>query len=628
MPDGELKIGRLQREMPASGLKLERKTEDGKGMTTLTFSASSENPVERWFGTEILSHDKGAIRMQRIKDGAVPLLFNHNWSDPIGMIDAGRTEDNKLVVDAHFFDTTRAVEIEKMVEGGLRNISIGYQIHTVEERKKDQVYTATDWEPMEISIVTVPADPSIGIGRSDDEQAKAVRLVRAEQNPTAGPAEPKQENRAMDAPVKDAPAGGTADNKQPTAMEFERQRRDAIINLCKANNIDERVQIDWITRGTSLDVIAKEILDIQQDRNSALTAKSALGLSRKETNKYSLIRALRAIVYGAQDPVVLAEAAFERECSEQVQKQTGHMARRGALLVPAEVLSRPVEGVQGRTMTTIPGSTGGYAIDTSNMDFLSILRNRSVAMRMGARQLQGLTGNIFIPRQTGKATVTWQGGEGATVNSSDQALGQLSMSPKTAICKTDVSEQLLRQMNPSAESFIMGDLAACIAIDGVDNVVINGTGGAQPLGIKNTTGITSSQDASSVTYAKVLAFVSTAGALNAIRGNPGFVTTTAGAAKLMQTQRFTSTDTPVWTGNMFDGQLVGFNAMSSEQLVAGNLIFGSWDEVVIGDWGVLELSMDSGGTRFDQGLVGIRALWMVDVLLRYPQCFVVSTNLS
>jgi hypothetical protein len=131
-----------------------------------------------------------------------------------------------------------------------------------------------------------------------------------------------------------------------------------------------------------------------------------------------------------------------------------------------------------------------------------------------------------------------------------------------------------------------------------------------------------------VTYAKVLAFVSTAGALNAIRGNPGFVTTTAGASKLMQTQRFTSTDSPVWTGNMLDGNLVGFNAMSSEQLASANLIFGSWDEVVIGDWGVLELSTDNGGTRFNQAQVGVRALWMVDVLLRYPQSFVVSTNLS
>jgi hypothetical protein len=79
---------------------------------------------------------------------------------------------------------------------------------------------------------------------------------------------------------------------------------------------------------------------------------------------------------------------------------------------------------------------------------------------------------------------------------------------------------------------------------------------------------------------------------------------------------------------MLDGQLVKFNAMSSEQLASGNLIFGSWDELVIGDWGVLELSTDNGGTRFNQAQVGIRAMWMVDVLLRYPQAFVVSTNLS
>jgi hypothetical protein len=93
-------------------------------------------------------------------------------------------------------------------------------------------------------------------------------------------------------------------------------------------------------------------------------------------------------------------------------------------------------------------------------------------------------------------------------------------------------------------------------------------------------------------------------------------------------QRFTSTDTPLWTGNMLNGSCVGFNAMSSEQLASGNLIFGSWDELVIGEWGVLELSTDNSGTRFNQAQVGIRAMWMVDILLRYPQAFVVSTNLS
>jgi HK97 family phage major capsid protein len=202
------------------------------------------------------------------------------------------------------------------------------------------------------------------------------------------------------------------------------------------------------------------------------------------------------------------------------------------------------------------------------------------------------------------------------------------MTPKTAIVITDVSEQLLRQSSPSAEQFVMADLAADIAIDGVDYAVINGTGGAQPLGIKNTTGVTTGQDAAAVTYAKVLAFVTTAGASNAIRANAGFVTNIAGAAVLAQKQRFTSTDTPLWEGNLFDGTLCGFRAMSSEQLASGNLIFGSWDEVVIGEWGVLELATDTGGTRFNQAQVGIRAMWMVDVMLRYPQAFVVSTTLA
>jgi hypothetical protein len=58
---------------------------------------------------------------------------------------------------------------------------------------------------------------------------------------------------------------------------------------------------------------------------------------------------------------------------------------------------------------------------------------------------------------------------------------------------------------------------------------------------------------------------------------------------------------------MLDGQLVGFNSMSSEQLSSGNIVFGSWETVLIGEWGVLELATDNGGTRFNSGTVGIRA---------------------
>jgi HK97 family phage major capsid protein len=359
---------------------------------------------------------------------------------------------------------------------------------------------------------------------------------------------------------------------------------------------------------------------------------SRLGMSPREAKRYSLFKAIRALAYAANGATsrYVEEAAFEYECSREVGKRLGREMT-SSMLIPSEVLQRPLgDGGDAamRALATSPGGKGGYLVGVEQMGFIDILRNRSVAMTMGARVLSGLQGNVAWPRQTGKVTITWQAGDNTTVTSTDQTLGQSSLTPKTCIAITDVSLQLLQQASPSAEAFVTADLASSVAIDGVDNSVINGTGGAQPLGIKSTPGVTTGQDASSCSYAKALAFVSTAGSANAIRAAPGWVTNSAGAVALMQRQRFTSTDTPIWEGNASDGTLVGYRSMSSEQLAAGNLIFGSWDEVVIGEWGILELSTDNGGTRFNSATVGIRAIWMVDVLLRHPQCFVVSTNLS
>jgi HK97 family phage major capsid protein/HK97 family phage prohead protease len=587
--------------------------------TRISFALSSEHPVERIFGVEVLSHDAGSVRMDRLTRRAMPLLFNHNADDPIGMVDSGGVRDGRLVVEATMFDTERAREVEAMLAGGLRNVSVGYRIHDAEEDRKSGQVRVTDWEPYEASIVTIPADPTVGLGRSD-EQVFEVEIRSTETARTA-------EETAMTDQVN-AAAGASADVKV-SAVEAERERRDGIINLCKVNKIDSRVETRWIAEGTPLSVVAKELLDVMEERGKQRPAVAAeLGLSKNETQKYSLFRAIRALKFGAQNSKFLSDAGFEIECSQAVARKLGRDLTT-SILVPAEVLTRPLpQEAMNRAMATTPGAAGGYLVNVENLGFIDILRNRSVARAMGARVLSGLEGNVTFARQTGKPSVTWQGGEGVSVTAADQTLGQLSMTPKTAIVITDVSEQLLRQSNPSAEQFVMADLAANIAIDGVDAAVINGAGGAQPIGIKNTVGITTGQDASGVTYAKVLAFVTVAGAANAIRGNPGFVTNITGASVLAQKSRFANTDTPLWTGNLLDGSVVGFRGMSSEQLASGNIIFGSWDELVIGEWGVLELATDTGGTRFNTAQVGIRAMWMVDVMIRYPQAFVVGTNLA
>jgi len=629
------KLVPLTREIDASTIQVRK---DGD-KTSITFSASSENPIERWFGEEILSHAEGAIRMDRIKRGAMPLLFNHNWDDPIGMIDGARIEDKRLVVDAHLFSTERASEVRTMLDGGLRNVSLGYRLHVVEEDKDEDTYTARDWEPFEVSIVTIPADPTVGIGRSLGQELE-VRTLRASSDVSTQTAKPADMEVRMSDKGTAAAGDNSAEQTKVTAMQAEKGRRDAIIALCKGNRLDSRVEHQWITDGTPIEDIrddngalkvkgvASQILDVIEERGKARPAvASEIGLTRKETLKFSLFRVIRYLK-DRGDPAVRQAAAFELECSSAVATKIGRGGTSN-ILIPAEVLTRamPTE-VMNRAMATTPGSAGGYLTNVENMGFIDILRNRSVTRSMGARVLAGLEGNVVLARQTGKPSVTWQGGEGTSVTAADQTLGQLSGTPKTAIIITDVSEQLLRQSNPSAEQFVMADLAADIAIDGVDYAAINGTGGSQPLGIKNTTGVTTGADLGTATYAKALAIPVTAGGANAIRGNPGWVANIAGASIFMQKSRFANTDTPLWEGNLLDGTLVGFKAMSSEQLSSGNVVFGSWDELAILEWGVLELATDTGGTRFNQAQVGIRAMWMVDVLLRYPQAFVVSTNLS
>jgi HK97 family phage prohead protease len=248
----EIKAGRLLRYLPAADIKVEVRD---AGPPRLQFPASSEAPVDRWFGTEILSHEDGAIRMDRIRAGAVPLLFNHNWADPVGVVDGAAAAGGRLMVDAHLFATERAKEVQAMIEGGLRNVSIGYQLHTLEERGKkgSGEFVARDWEPLEISVVTVPADPSVGIGREKDDAVHAVRVMRTDS--TAIPASNVKES-IMDQSQSNA-AGTPVDIQLGVDHGAqERLRIKTLQMLGRNHNIPADVVDGWVDAGMTGDEAA------------------------------------------------------------------------------------------------------------------------------------------------------------------------------------------------------------------------------------------------------------------------------------------------------------------------------------------------------------------------------------
>jgi len=641
------KLTPLERAIDSTSITIRK---DGD-KTQLTFSASSETPVERWWGKEILSHESGAIRMDRIERGSAPLLFNHNWDDPIGMIDSARVENKRLVVDAHFFGTDRAEEIRQMVEGGLRNVSLGYRLHVVEENVDEETYTARDWEPFEFSIVSVPADTTIGVGRALGQELE-VRMLRASPDVSQQPAQTAVRSEAMTEPVN-ATAGASADSKaemerqerearekleQRSALDLEGSRKRAIENLAKANKIADNVRDAWVRQGYSLEQVSNDILKILEERGkSNPTPASRLGLTSEETQRFSLGRAILAAASKDND---WSKAGFELECSRAVAQKLGKVAEAHRFYVPFEAMQRGMElpeqrmqrllamaAFGRRDLTVATAGAGGFLVETENVGFIEMLRNRSVAFRMGARRLSGLQGSVTVPRQSAAATAVWLANEASTITESQQTFVQMALTPKTVGAYTEISRQLLLQSSPGAEGIVTDDLAQVVAI-AVDLAVLEGSGaGGQPTGISGTAGI-GSVSGTTLSAAGILEFQTDVAAANVTPMAGGYVTTAPVAALLMVRPELPSTGTErLWKGNVWNGSMFDFPSMTSAQLTAATMIFGDWQEVVVGEWGVLEIEVNPYA-NFQAGIIGVRSIYSMDVGVRRPFAFSRATTIT
>jgi HK97 family phage prohead protease len=439
----------------------------------ITFALSSEEPVERYFGTEILSHEKSAIRMGRISKRAMPLLFNHSPGDPIGMVESGEIRGGRLHVEATLFDTERAREVAAMLAGGLRNVSVGYRIHDAEEDRKSGEFRVTDWEPYEASIVTIPADPTVGLGRSDAQEFEvSIRSI---------PAKPAVSHGAVKMPeVNTAAAGASAEltpenlRQAVSPVELEKIRKETIETLCRANNLDEQYARTWIASGADVNQVAKDLLAVIEERgriNPQSVAK--LDLSKADTRRYSLLRALRAA--SNKD---WKDAGLELECNRELSKRLNKVPKAAtSFFVPLDVLMRDLPNAGRRDMTSAGVSGSNYLAQTDNQpgSFIELLRNRSVALRMGVTRLSGLQGNVTIPKMTAGNTAYWLADENTQITESQPTIAQLSLSPKNVAALTELSHQLLQQSSPDAENLVLTSIARDIGL-AVDVGILRGSG--------------------------------------------------------------------------------------------------------------------------------------------------------
>lgn len=624
----EKQKGLLRRGVHASEIRMQRTDEDD----VLTFPASSEEPVERWYGTEVLSHDAGAVKLDRAKGGAMPLLFNHDVNDPVGMITGARVESNRLVVDAKLFRTARAAEVKAMIDGGLRNVSLAYRVHVIEEHKKTETYTATEWEPYEVSIVTVPADPTVGIGRGMEIEYE-VRMVRASSPAiSAATREGTMPEGTPAAPVAPAAPNVTVieSRRAEDVQQMEKNRVRGIENLCKLNQLDDKYKDYWVRSGMSLDQVSDDMLRIMEERGkSHPQSVSRIGLTDRETQQFSLCRAINACSTNDWNL-----APFELECSRAIAKAANRMPDPKKFFIPYEVQARanqsPLESLAAallkRDLTVGVAGSGGYMVGTQNVSFIELLRNRSVVFNMGAQRLSGLRDNVTIPKQSATGSTTWLSTEAAQLSEVNQTFVQIALTPKTVGGYTEISRQLLLQSNPSIEGIVSSDLASIVALD-IDLKALNGSGAAgQPTGILNTAGI-GSVTGTSLDYADIVEFQTDVFAGNALSGASGYVTTGAVAGLLKTRVKFTSTASPIWEGRLEEGMVDGYRGMASNQMPTATMLFGDFSKLIIAEWGVLEIEANPYAD-FKAGIVGVRAIASIDIGVRYPTAFSAANTIT
>ena len=563
---------------------------------TYEFPFSSEFPVARYFGNEILSHDANAADLSRLNDGA-PLLFNHNPDRVIGVVEGARIDDKRRrgYARVRFSRNAFAQEILGDVKDGvLRNVSFGYSIDKMEERGSGD-FVATAWAPYEVSIVSVPADKTVGIGRA---------LTPTEPAASAAPSPdplPSMESTTPDLAVVRA-----------EAAKAERSRIAEISALCDKHNMGEMGR-QLVESGRSIDEARAAVLDKMNIPQEPVTMSAAeIGLSEKESRSFSFLRAINYLS-NPTDRAAREAAAFEIEASDAAASKLGRQSR--GITIPQEVLRRD--------LNVGAATAGGNLVETmlDSGSFIDLLRNASALDQAGATVLTGLTGNVAIPRQSGAATAYWVAESGSPTES-QQTVDQVSLVPRTVAAYTDFSRRLMIQSSIDVENMVRNDLAQVIALK-IDAAGLYGTGASnEPLGLKNTTGIgTEDFAADAPTFAEVVALESDVATANALLGSPVYLMNAAMRGNLKTTKKDAGSGIFI----MENGEVNGYRGVLSNQVASNDLWFGNFADLIIGYFSGLDLMVDPY-THSTSGTVRVIAMQDCDIAIRHPESFSRGNN--
>lgn len=405
------------------------------------------------------------------------------------------------------------------------------------------------------------------------------------------------------------------DKSSDDILREERARVAEIDALCRQHGMDDNWRNDMINKGESVDNVRSAILQKIAAERSARPASPVGDMSQRERSQYRLLKVIQDLSAGRQ------VSGLEKEVSDALRRSQG-LSDTGGIYIPAAIGSRAWTGGDSLVGTQLLAD-----------QYASYLRERSTLARMGATVLTGLVGDVEVPAGKDGVKVYW--GKDTDITASDMAFGTVSLTPQQAGAITTIPRSLLIQSTPSAEQIVRDDLFNALA-EAVDMVAINGTGSSQPTGILNDGDVPTialGTNGGLISWDTIIDMAVKVRDAKVLSGSFGYLVNPATKGFLQKMKD--TTGQPLWHQSLVEGSpnlLNGYPVFDST-LVPSNLtkgtaktkcsalIFGAWNELLLGEWSAVEIMLNPYGSAFKSGGVEIRAIQNVDAAIRRPTAF-------
>ncbi len=603
---------------------------------TVVLSFASEIEVKRWYGIEVLNVTEETFNLSRLRDSGA-LLLNHKIDQHIGVVEEAWIKDRRAYAKVRFSKSALGEEVFRDVQDKIRkNSSFMYvydDIKWIGERDGEDIYRVEALEAVEVSIVSIPADTSVGVGRSlgggssqgDDgnQDESSTKFIFDEINETY--------KRDYEMVVKGASVINSAETNpalvstgsQASAREAEIKE---ILEICKAHNQME-MGFSAVAEGRSIgdvrDLILKRIASTHVQNPVSSKVEGALGLEERDLKRFSWRSAIASLVVQGYD-----DAGFERELSQETKMKYGARSKEG-LCIPPEIFLREMSTrLEPMNAWGTDKTQGGNFVGTDMKGDMLIrsFYDRLVIKQLGARVLTDLNGNIQIPKQTSSAKAEWLP-EGATPQGSTATTGQVGMAPKRVATFVDYTRQLILQSSPDVENMVEDDLKKAVAL-AFDYIALFGAGTAnEPLGLMNIKDLQTVPMTGPMTLDDIIELETIVSEANAYGDRMGYLTNASMRGYLKTLTEGPNSSDKIWKmGANGDGFINGTRAIVSQIIprtrTLSPIIYGDWSQLMIGEWGPVFLKAN---TYIGQsaGIVRIDVEQNADIARRHDESFAV-----